>query len=92
MSHTGARGTRLPIVNTALFFRDIKPENVLIEGESPDPLNFDIRLIDFGSAIDEFSMLNYYGKRGPSDKEQTREYAPPEALFDTSITCHVFHA
>lgn len=66
-------------------FRDIKPENVLIQGgKDVDPLSFNIRLIDFGSAIDQFSMQNYYGEQGPSDNEQTRDYAPPEALFEKS--------
>lgn len=66
-----------------VLVRDIKPENVLIEGnEDPDPASFTLRLIDFGSAIDEVSMESYYGETGPSDQEQTKEYAPPEALFE----------
>lgn len=65
------------------FLRDIKPENILIEGGGvPNPATFRIRLIDFGSAIDPITIEKYYGEEGPSEKEQTREYAPPEALFE----------
>ncbi|KAI5680221.1 hypothetical protein M9H77_01448 [Catharanthus roseus] len=42
------------------------------------------RLIDFGSALDEFTMKNLYGSTGPSRAEQTSEYAPPEALLNGS--------
>ncbi|KAI8570732.1 hypothetical protein RHMOL_Rhmol01G0059100 [Rhododendron molle] len=38
------------------------------------------RLIDFGSAVDAFSMQNLY-PNGPSSAEQTFSYMPPEALF-----------
>ncbi|KAI8570730.1 hypothetical protein RHMOL_Rhmol01G0059100 [Rhododendron molle] len=39
-----------------------------------------VRLIDFGSAVDAFSMQNLY-PNGPSSAEQTFSYMPPEALF-----------
>lgn len=40
-----------------------------------------LRLIDFGSAVDEYSAEHLYGEDGPSAQEQTAEYAPPEATF-----------
>lgn len=40
-----------------------------------------LRLIDFGSALDKHSVEQLYGSYGPSDDEQTAEYAPPEVLL-----------
>ncbi len=40
-----------------------------------------VRLIDFGSALDEETVATMYGTDGPSAAEQTPEYAPPEAMF-----------
>lgn len=40
-----------------------------------------VRLIDFGSAVDKHSIEHLYSTEGPSDDEQTAEYAPPEALL-----------
>ena len=40
-----------------------------------------LRLIDFGSALDEETFASMYGPDGPSAAEQTPEYAPPEAVF-----------
>lgn len=40
-----------------------------------------LRLIDFGSALDKHSVEELYGAEGPSEDEQTAEYAPPEALL-----------
>ena len=37
-------------------------------------------LADFSSAVDDFTLKNLYCD-GPSQNEQTDEYAPPEALF-----------
>ena len=42
---------------------------------------YHMRLIDFGSAIDENSLKDLYGVDGPSAEELTLEYAPPEVLF-----------
>ncbi|PHU22094.1 putative inactive protein kinase [Capsicum chinense] len=42
------------------------------------------RIIDFGSAVDEFTLKNLYGSVGPSRAEQTYEYTPPEALLNAS--------
>ncbi|KAF2566666.1 hypothetical protein F2Q68_00025865 [Brassica cretica] len=42
------------------------------------------RIIDFGSALDEFTMKHYYGSVGPSRAEQTHDYAPPEAIMNSS--------
>ncbi|XP_031373525.1 uncharacterized protein LOC116188362 isoform X3 [Punica granatum] len=77
--------------------RDIKPENMVIcfedqetgrcmrEGPSQDKnYTTKMRIIDFGSAIDEFTLKHLYGSSGPSRAEQTSEYAPPEALLNTT--------
>ncbi|XP_038987850.1 uncharacterized protein LOC103718236 isoform X3 [Phoenix dactylifera] len=43
----------------------------------------EVRIIDFGSAIDDFTMKHLYGS-GPTRSEQTFEYTPPEALLNAS--------
>ncbi|KAA0057400.1 putative protein phosphatase 2C 51 isoform X4 [Cucumis melo var. makuwa] len=43
-----------------------------------------LRIIDFGSAIDEFTVKHLYGSMGPSRAEQTYDYTPPEALLNSS--------
>ncbi len=40
-----------------------------------------VRLIDFGSAVDGYSVQHLYGSEGPTSQQLTLEYAPPEALF-----------
>ncbi|PON94973.1 Protein phosphatase [Trema orientale] len=77
--------------------RDIKPENMVIcfkdqktgrcLNEIPSGKNnftTKMRIIDFGSAMDEFTLKHLYGSMGPSRAEQTNEYAPPEALLNAS--------
>ncbi|XP_072990373.1 uncharacterized protein [Typha latifolia] len=74
--------------------RDIKPENMIVcfedvetgrclreipSGGKENRLN--MRIIDFGSAIDDFTMKHLYGS-GPTRSEQTFEYTPPEALLN----------
>lgn len=46
-----------------------------------------LRLIDFGSALNKHSVKGLYGAEGPSDDEQTAEYAPPEALLARCAHC-----
>ena len=66
----------------------IKPCPQPSPGELPHrPLqvgDLHLRLIDFGSAVDKHSTEQLYGDEGPSDDEQTAEYAPPEALLARS--------
>ncbi|CAI9107759.1 OLC1v1007201C5 [Oldenlandia corymbosa var. corymbosa] len=77
--------------------RDIKPENMVIciedqasgrclKGFPDGGRNYStkMRLIDFGSALDEFTLKHLYGSLGPSRAEQTSEYAPPEAFLNAS--------
>ncbi|XP_017979335.1 PREDICTED: uncharacterized protein LOC18613280 isoform X4 [Theobroma cacao] len=77
--------------------RDIKPENMVIcfedqetgrclRGIPSGDKNFTtrMRIIDFGSAIDGFTMKHLYGSTGPSRSEQTHDYSPPEALLNAS--------
>ncbi|XP_043812617.1 uncharacterized protein LOC110614471 isoform X4 [Manihot esculenta] len=77
--------------------RDIKPENMVIcfedqatgrclKGGPTRDKNYTtkMRIIDFGSAMDEFTLKHLYGSTGPSRAEQTYEYAPPEAFLNAS--------
>ncbi|XP_020882096.1 probable protein phosphatase 2C 51 isoform X2 [Arabidopsis lyrata subsp. lyrata] len=77
--------------------RDIKPENMVIciediksgrclKGVPNGDHNFKtkMRIIDFGSALDEYTMKHLYGSTGPSRAEQTHDYAPPEAIMNSS--------
>ncbi len=67
----------------------MKPENLLVRAagrelgsaSSGAGGGLHVRLIDFGSAIDAHSLRHLYGPGGPSDREQTPEYAPPEAVL-----------
>ncbi|KAL3699624.1 hypothetical protein R1sor_017646 [Riccia sorocarpa] len=71
--------------------RDIKPENMIVSWKvsqsrestrKPEhPAKLKMRLIDFGSALDPFTVEHMYGPAGPSGLEQTNEYAPPEVLL-----------
>ena len=58
--------------------RDVKPDNMLVRLSAE---SMHLRLIDFGSALDEFVITHLYGQAGPSVQQQTPEYAPPEALL-----------
>ncbi|GMF37111.1 unnamed protein product [Phytophthora fragariaefolia] len=76
--------------------RDIKPSNILVSippsstssTVAPMPL---VKLADFGSAVDDYTLHNLYAAEdrsdsstaasGPSQAEETREYQPPEVLF-----------
>lgn len=75
--------------------RDIKPENMVICFEDQETgrclrgtpngdknYNGKMRIIDFGSAINQFTLKHLYGSAGPSRAEQTTEYTPPEALLN----------
>ncbi|KAL1825969.1 hypothetical protein DCAR_0314168 [Daucus carota subsp. sativus] len=77
--------------------RDIKPENMVIcfedlnsgrclKGTPSGDQNYTtkMRIIDFGSAMDEYTVNHLYGSLGPSRAEQTYEYTPPEALLNAS--------
>ncbi|XP_025828408.1 probable inactive protein kinase At3g63330 isoform X5 [Panicum hallii] len=76
--------------------RDIKPENMIVCFEDVDTgkclrevpseakqNKLNMRLIDFGSAIDDYTLKHLYGS-GPSRSEQTFEYTPPEALLNSN--------
>ncbi|XP_031482576.1 uncharacterized protein LOC116252432 isoform X3 [Nymphaea colorata] len=77
--------------------RDIKPENMVIcledrvtgkclRGYPSDAnmYNIKLRIIDFGSAINEFTIKHLYGSKGPSRLEETVEYTSPEAMLNIS--------
>ncbi|GAY55738.1 hypothetical protein CUMW_166470 [Citrus unshiu] len=77
--------------------RDIKPENMVICFEDQDTgrclkgppseeknVTTRMRIIDFGSAIDDFTVKHLYGSTGPSKAEQTSEYTPPEAFLNAT--------
>ncbi|XP_059311556.1 uncharacterized protein LOC132063131 [Lycium ferocissimum] len=86
-----------PCHDRNITHRDIKPENMVVCFEDQDSgrclkgyPNEDksyltkMRIIDFGSAVDEFTLKHLYGSIGPSRAEQTYEYTPPEALLNAS--------
>ncbi|XP_073223698.1 uncharacterized protein [Cicer arietinum] len=77
--------------------RDIKPENMVICFEDPESgrclkeiptkineFSTKMRIIDFGSGIDEFTLKHLYVSTGPSRAEQTYDYTPPEALLNAT--------
>ncbi|PWA65453.1 protein phosphatase 2C family protein [Artemisia annua] len=77
--------------------RDIKPENMIVCFEDRDSgrclkgspsgnetYTTKMRIIDFGSAMDEFTIKHLYGSAGPSRDEQTYEYMPPEAFLNAT--------
>ncbi|KAL3647831.1 hypothetical protein CASFOL_008799 [Castilleja foliolosa] len=77
--------------------RDIKPENMVIcfedhdsgscmTGSPSSDKNYTtkMRIIDFGSAVNDFTVKHLYGSVGPSSAEQTSGYAPPEASLNVS--------
>ncbi|XP_054801635.1 uncharacterized protein LOC129305686 isoform X2 [Prosopis cineraria] len=77
--------------------RDIKPENMVICFEDQETgrclkevpmisrtISAKMRIIDFGSGLDEFTLKHLYGSTGPSRAEQTYEYIPPEALLNAT--------
>lgn len=68
--------------------RDIKPSNVLVHLQQQQQPHTEhlltppiVKLADFGSAVDEYTLRHLYGARGPTQAEETREYQPPEVLF-----------
>lgn len=75
--------------------RDLKPSNILLTlgttNESLDE-NADnaprrlatpiVKLADFGSAVDEYTLRHLYTHGAPSQAEETREYQPPEVLLN----------
>ncbi|KAL3762105.1 hypothetical protein ACHAW5_008845 [Stephanodiscus triporus] len=74
-----------------IVHRDIKPSNIMCKttpatenGSIPRRIDA-IRCLlgDFSSAWDDFSSRNLY-VNGPSSKEQTDDYAPPEVFFGSS--------
>lgn len=80
------------------FYRDIKPSNIMCRTAPPTNDGIIPRKIesvrcllgDFSSAWDNFSSRNLY-TNGPSSKEQTDEYAPPEVLFQGSTWSPFYH-
>jgi hypothetical protein len=56
-----------------------------IDGNRQAPF---LKIADFSSAIDETALRNgLYGVNGPSQNENTIEYAPPEVLFSKDKVC-----
>jgi serine/threonine protein kinase/serine/threonine protein phosphatase PrpC len=62
--------------------RDIKPGNLIINSKEYPPK---LRLADFGSAVDLKSLAQLYRNRGPSQRDETREYMPPEVTLSDTL-------
>jgi serine/threonine protein kinase len=62
----------------AVVHRDIKPANVFVKLDSDF---VEVRLGDFGSAVNAHSHLELYGASGPTMEQETSDYSPPEVLF-----------
>ncbi|CCI11233.1 unnamed protein product [Albugo candida] len=69
--------------------RDLKPSNILISvpkhtAKKNHSLKIEesivVRLADFGSAVDAYTIHEFYNGK-PTQAEETREYQPPEVLF-----------
>jgi serine/threonine protein kinase len=64
--------------------RDLKPSNLIVHFPSQVEVERDgmgdpvLKLADFGSAVDVYSNEYLYGDVGPSQGEETLDYAPPE--------------
>ena len=69
--------SRIHIRNHTMH-RDIKPGNVLVGTEKG---SLEIKLADFGSAIDDYSQQFLYDIEGPSLNEQTSDFSPPETII-----------
>nr|CCA27345.1 protein phosphatase 1Llike protein putative [Albugo laibachii Nc14] len=74
----------------AITHRDLKPSNILISvSKHKAPNNRSskmeesvvVRLADFGSAVDAYTFHEFY-EGNPTQAEETREYQPPEVLFN----------
>ena len=66
-----------------IYHRDIKPDNILVS-------NGKITLVDFGSAWDQYvARHGLFGMTGPSEKEETARYSPPEFRWSGSSSLSV---
>ena len=70
--------------------RDVKPSNVIVSKDEHG--SHEIRLADFGSAVDPFSAATLYGAAGPTLDELSLGYAPPEVtIYASSARLYLRH-
>lgn len=63
-----------------IVHRDIKPENIMVQRDGSEE-EVHIRVIDFGSSLDEYTLRHLFRQSRLSSAQTTLEYAPPEQLF-----------
>jgi hypothetical protein len=71
----------------------LQPSNLIVRVASSSSIDGNrqapyLKIADFSSAIDETALrTGLYGINGPSQSENTIEYAPPEVLFSKDNVC-----
>ncbi|XP_031112675.1 uncharacterized protein LOC116016509 isoform X4 [Ipomoea triloba] len=82
---TGISHIEILNLNMVICFEDMDSGRCL-KGHPSGDNNYTtkMRIIDFGSALDDFTLKHLYGSVGPSRAEQTCEYTPPEAFLNAS--------
>ena len=77
--------TALDLIHSqSIVHRDIKPENIMVARDSSEySSDLHLRLIDFGSSLDQQTLEKLYRHGRLSSAQTTLEYAPPEQMFGT---------
>lgn len=70
------------IHSAGVAHRDVKGANIVVAHDLQGSI---VRLVDFGSAVDELTLKgDFYPAGSPSADEETAAFAPPEARFGSA--------